>query len=207
MKGLPIVISAPSGGGKSTIAYHIAREMPSVTRSISVTTRPPRPGEKDGVDYYFASPEAFKRKIKTKEFLEWAEVHGNYYGTPRVGVETHMREGRDVILTIDPQGARAIKCVYPKGVFIFLVPPTWEELIKRLNLRGEDEKTRALRLANARKELATVSSYDYLVINDRLAEALSDVKAILQAEHRRLTRINKKDISIFARVDGRAVKI
>lgn len=197
-KGLPVVLSAPSGAGKSTIASRIIADNPTAVLSISCTTRAPRDKEKNGVHYHFISEDEFKKRIKDGDFLEWAEVHGNYYGTPRSALEKLLQEGKDVILTIDVQGALSAKRFYPHGVYIFLVPPSWEALERRLISRGSDDR-RALeiRKTNARKELSYLSHYDYLVINDDLEKAVSDVDSILRAEHCRLSRIDKRDIGIL----------
>jgi len=198
-KGLPVVLSAPSGGGKSTIATRLVAECRNAQLSVSCTTRPPRPDEKDGVHYHFISEPEFKKRIKDGDFLEWAEVHGNYYGTPRSMLEGLLKEGKDVVLTIDVQGALSIKKFYPQGIYIFLVPPTWESLASRLSRRASDDaKSVKIRQANARKELSYMSHYDYLVINDDLEMAVRDVCSILRAEHCRLTRIDKRDIPILA---------
>jgi guanylate kinase len=198
-KGLPVVLSAPSGAGKSTIASRVIEENPNIVQSISCTTRSPRPKEKDGEHYHFVSDQEFKKRIKEGDFLEWAEVHGNYYGTPRSALEAQLNKGNDVILTIDVQGALSAKRFYPHGIYIFLIPPSWESLERRLSSRGsEDPKAIEIRQANARKELSYLSHYDYLVINDKLESAVHDVNAILRAEHCRLTRIDKRDIPILA---------
>lgn len=197
-KGLPVVLSAPSGAGKSTIAARVIEQNPNAMLSISCTTRAPRLGEKDGIHYHFISEDEFKKRMKD-DFLEWAEVHGKHYGTPRSSLESNLKAGKDVIMTIDVQGALSVKRFYPQGIYIFLVPPTWEALKKRLTSRGaDDSKTMERRLANARKELSYMSHYDYLVVNDNLDKAVEDVSSILRAEHARLTRIDKRDIPILA---------
>lgn len=198
MNGLPIVISAPSGAGKSTIASQIARRGTSIVPSVSCTTRPPRAGEKEGEHYFFTTVDDFKKRAAEGGFLEWAVVHGQYYGTPLSALEANLRAGRDVILTIDPQGALSVKKIYPKGVFIFVVPPSWDTLHKRLYKRATDDaNTTELRLQNARKELTYVDHYDYLVVNDDLDAAVNDILAIIRAEHQRLARIDKRDIPIL----------
>ena len=198
IQGLPIVISAPSGSGKSTIANKIVEALPSAVMSVSCTTRPPRPGEVNGQHYYFISEEDFKKKIKAGEFLEWAEVHGHHYGTPMSHLKQEMEQGHDVILAIDVQGGLSVKRFYPKGVYIFLVPPTWDVLEKRLRDRAsDDEQTIKMRMSNARKELSYLSHYDYLVINDNLDQALADVSAVLKAERCRLSRIDQNQIPIL----------
>src|SRR5262245_24872315 len=137
-KGIPVVISAPSGAGKSTIAARIAKGSLSAVLSVSCTTRAARVGERNGEDYFFVSVDDFKKKIETGDFLEWAVVHGHYYGTPLSSLEAQLTEGKDVILTIDPQGALAVKRIYPTGIFIFVVPPSWDTLLKRLYKRATD---------------------------------------------------------------------
>lgn len=197
-RGIPIVLSAPSGGGKSTIAWHVLKRIPQTVRSISCTTRPPRRGERQGVDYFFISEGEFKRRIKKKNFLEWAKVHQNYYGTPKSYLDLQLRKGKNVLLTIDPQGAKSLRRFYPKGIYIFVVPPTWSILLKRLKSRGSDSKASLqVRLANAKKELKSLSHYDYLVVNDDLASAVKETACILQAERRRLFRLNKDEIPIL----------
>ena len=198
LKGLPVVISAPSGAGKSTIATRLAEQNPDAVLSISCTTRAPRNGEADGQHYFFTTPEEFRRKIEKGEFLEWALVHGHYYGTPLAALERRLADGKDVILTIDPQGAISVKRIYPNGVFIFVVPPTWDALFKRLYKRATDDPAAMeLRLANARQELSFLPNYDYLVVNDDLQAAVRDVSAIIAAEHHRLNRIDVDSIPIF----------
>jgi len=197
-KGLPIVLSAPSGGGKSTIAAEVIKRSTSAVKSISCTTRAPRPGEKEGVDYFFVSDKDFRAKIERGGFLEWAEVHGSLYGTPIDAFEEKLKKGFDVILAIDPQGAVSIRKLYPAGVFVFVVPPSWSVLAQRLEGRASDDQNSIQRrLSDARKELLSLQHYDYLVLNDDLDAAVADVAAIIRAEHRRLVRINKKEISFL----------
>lgn len=198
-KGLPIVISAPSGAGKSSIAALIQKKRPTAVPSISCTTRPPRGGEKNGVDYFFISMDEFKKRIETGDFLEWAVVHDHHYGTPLSSLRKQLEEGKDVLLTIDPQGALSVRRAHPEGIFIFVVPPTWEALLNRLKSRATDDSSSLqVRIKNAEKELTYLSHYDYLLVNDKLDEAVSQALAIIEAEHCRLTRINKKDIPILS---------
>lgn len=197
--GLPIVLSAPSGGGKSTIADRVLKEAPHLVRSISCTTRSPRTGEVHGQHYFFVSESEFKNRVSQGEFIEWAQVHGHYYGTPKPVFEQHLRKGHDVLLVIDPQGALSIKRLYPEGLFIFIVPPTWEDLMNRLSVRGTDSSAeREKRLANAKMEISALPQYDFLVVNDNVDAAVGDVLAILRSEHRRLNRVNKADIPILS---------
>jgi guanylate kinase len=194
----PIIISAPSGAGKSTIAQRIAGSLPNAVLSVSCTTRPPRPAEENGRHYHFLTATDFQSRIDAGDFLEWAPVHGHYYGTPLRSLRDQLSKGNDVILTIDPQGAISIKPKYPEAVFIFVVPPTWEDLINRLCKRATDDPTtRDIRITNARAELSYLPHYDYLVVNDDLETAVSDVLAIIRSEHRRLSRVDKQSIPIL----------
>lgn len=196
--GLPIVVSAPSGGGKSTIVAEVLRKLPRAIRSVSATSRPPRPGEKNGRDYYFLSVDEFRRRIREKDFIEWARVHNNFYGTPISALKRNLAAGRDVFLTIDPQGAVSLRKIFPHGVFIFVVPPTWATLLNRLKRRGTDDPAALrVRLRNAKREIRMIRHYDYLVVNDSLSQAVEDVAAILRAEHRRLSRLKTKTLPIF----------
>jgi guanylate kinase len=160
-----------------------------ITVSISVTTRAPRPGERDGVDYFFVSAEEFARLMEQGGLLEHAAVHGHFYGTPRAWVMDTLEQGMDVILEIDVQGAIQVKASYPEAILIFLAPPSWPELARRLRSRGtEDEATVRRRLENARQELAKVEQYEYLIVNDRLREAVHRLRAIITAERSRPNR-------------------
>jgi guanylate kinase len=202
--GIPVVISAPSGAGKSTIAARLVQKLPSTSLSISCTTRAPRGEERDGQDYFFTSETEFKTKIDNGDFVEWAEVHGYRYGTPRGPLERSLAEKRDVVLTIDPQGALAVKRLYPQGIFIFVIPPSWDVLVDRLTRRATDNKSALdIRIANARKELSYISHYDYLVINDALDPAVETVSSIVIAEHTRLSRLDLNQIAILGPETGR----
>ncbi len=181
--GKLIVLSGPSGVGKGTILSALMEDYDDVCYSISATTRKCRADETDGEDYYFLSKEKFEKLIEEDEFLEWARVHNNYYGTPRKYVEEKLAQGKDVILEIDIQGANQIRKQYPEAVFLFLTPPSLKELQKRLEKRGtESEADRQTRLENARKELAEKEKYDYEVLNDQIPEAVEKLKAIIIAE-------------------------
>jgi guanylate kinase len=188
-QGQLIVISAPSGGGKTTLCKVLLKLDPRLVQSISATTRGPRPGEKAGRDYFFISESEFKRRIQSRHFLEWAWVHGHRYGTLKAAVESQLKNGRDVLLTIDVQGGLAVKKQYPKAILIFLLPPSLKVLSRRLRGRGTDSrKTIAERLKNARWELSLADKYDYNVVNDTLVQASREVAAIIIAERLR-TRV------------------
>ena len=187
-QGKLIVISGPSGTGKGTICKKL---MPGedAALSISMTTRAPRPGERDGVSYFFTDRERFSETIRGNGFLEYAEVYGEYYGTPREPVEAHLRAGRDVILEIDMQGAMQVKAAFPEGIFIFIMPPSKAELRRRIERRATEspEKIRE-RLDKAEAEIGYLREYDYVVVNDALKRAVADVRAILRAERLRVER-------------------
>ncbi|EKP93743.1 MULTISPECIES: guanylate kinase [Thermaerobacter] len=187
--GLMIVLSAPSGAGKGTIRERLQKRLPGLVYAVSVTTRPRRPHEVDGVDYHFVSPEEFQRRVEAGELVEWARVYGNYYGTPREPMETWLREGRDVICEKDVQGALKLMDIYPDAVYIFAMPPSLEELERRLERRGtESEEARRQRLASADFEMACVDRYDYVVVNDDPDRAADDIVAIIRAEKLRARR-------------------
>ncbi len=181
--GLLVVISAPSGGGKGTIIKELFARDPNLRFSVSATTRQPRPGEEDGKQYYFITRETFEEMISEGKMLEYAEYVGNYYGTPRGPVEEWIGDGRDVILEIEVKGGRQVKKLMPECVSIFIAPPSMEILGERLRGRGtEEEAAVQKRLETAKGELAHMGDYDYVVINDRLEDAVEDVLAILRAE-------------------------
>lgn len=194
MKGIIFVISAPSGTGKTTILKELMAEMSDIAFSISHTTRSPRQGEQDGVDYYFVDKEEFINIEKKGDFLEWAEVHGNYYGTSLSGINHQLTKGLDVFLDIDVQGARQVREKITDKCTIFIVPPSWEEQEKRLVDRNTDsEEIIKTRLLNARREMADEAAYDYLIVNDKLDEAITSLKSIIIAERcRRRRQINGK---------------
>lgn len=180
-KGLVIVISGPSGVGKTTLHKKLKQNSLNSKYSVSVTTRPPRTNEINGNDYFFATEKEFKKMIKNNEFLEWAVVHNYYYGTPSKFVKETLSRGKNVILEIDVQGARRIKKLYRnKSVLIFILPPSIDTLKTRLYGRGKDNrKTIELRLKNAKKELGYITDFDYLVINDNLETAVKKIKNII----------------------------
>ncbi len=187
-KGLLFVVSGPSGAGKGTICKKLIEKI-DIDLSVSMTTRKPRPGEIDGKNYYFVSEEEFNETISKDGFLEYAMVYGNYYGTPRTAVMKKLEEDRDVVLEIDIQGALKIRETYPKGVFIFILPPSMSELRKRITGRGsESEDDINLRLGETLKEVSYIDKYDYCVINGEINEAVNRVAAIIKAEHSRVSK-------------------
>lgn len=187
-KGKLFIISGPSGAGKGTICKRLVDET-KVEVSVSMTTRQPRAGEIDGKSYYFTTKENFLKEVEAEGFLEWAEVYGNYYGTPKSKLDEKLSAGVDVVLEIDIQGALNVKEVYPEGIFIFILPPSMTELRKRITGRGsETEESLKLRLSQTLKEVSYIDKYDYCVVNDDLDEAVARVKAIVFAEHSRVSQ-------------------
>jgi guanylate kinase len=185
------VLSSPSGGGKSTIARHLLEAREDVTYSISATTRPRRPAEEDGKHYHFLDRAAFERTIERGELLEWAEYGGHLYGTLRAEVERGLGAGRHVVLDIDVAGARQVRTQFPDSVHVFVLPPSAATLVQRLRNRNtEDHNGIGARMAIAARELAAVSDYDYIVVNDDFVEAVAHVAAILDVEERRVSRQN-----------------
>ncbi len=182
-KGFVYILSAPSGTGKTTVGNFLLKEVPFLERVITATTRLPREGEKDGIDYYFLKEEDFLKKINENFFLEWAKVYRYYYGTPKSEVERILSRGKDALLIIDVQGAFEVKRKLPNAVSIFLLPPSLEELKRRLTQRGEKELTE--RLTWAKRELPCAKFFDYVVVNDKLEEAVSEIKSIMVANRRR----------------------
>lgn len=182
--GKLFVLSGPSGTGKGTICKKLLEETEKLELSVSMTTRSPRPGEVEGISYFFTEKEKFEEHIRCGNLLEHAQVYGNYYGTPRAPVLEKLAAGIDVILEIDMQGALKVKESYPDGVFIFILPPSMSELRKRLTGRGtETAEAIELRLGETLKELSYIEKYDYCVVNGVLEEAVARVKAIVVAEH------------------------
>lgn len=188
-RGLLLVVSAPSAGGKGTILKELFARDENLRMSVSATTRKPRPGEEHGKHYFFISQDEFMELVNSGSMLEHAEYVGNRYGTPRAPVEAWLDEGRDVVLEIDVQGGEQIKRLVPDCVSIFITPPSMAVLEKRLRDRGtEDEETVLKRLSAARQELKYAQHYDYIVVNDRLEDAVDDMQSILRAEKLRMGR-------------------
>lgn len=187
-QGLKIVISGPSGSGKGTIVKELIKNEQFML-SISATTRMPRQGEEEGVHYYFKSTSEFENMIAEEALLEYANFCGNYYGTPKAPIEEGVKNGKDVILEIEVQGAQQIKQIYDDAVFIFVIPPSLTELEKRLIGRGtETEEVIAKRMGRAKEELAMYKEYDYIVINDTLADAIDQINHIVYTEKLRSSR-------------------
>ncbi len=192
------VVSGPSGSGKSTLVHHVLGRLPDTAFSVSHTTRPPRDGEQEGKDYYFVDKATFDRMVEENRLVEWAMVHGHRYGTSKYELEVKTARGADVILDIDVQGARQIKTGYKKGVFIFVLPPSFARLKERLVSRGSDApEIIRKRLAAARKEVRAYSQFDYILINDRLEAAQRELESILRSERCRLKRQQKIIVPIL----------
>ena len=189
--GFLLVISGPSGSGKGTVCKKLLEENKNLIFSISSTTRKPRVGEVDGVNYFFIDKNKFNKMVDNGEFLEYANVHNNYYGTPKKFVLDEIEKGNIVILEIDVQGALQIKKSYPEGVFVFLLPPSMEELKNRIVKRGtESEKDINIRFKNAFEELKFLDEYDYFVVNDEVLDAVEKIETIIAAEKLKVKRNN-----------------
>ena len=188
-KGVLLVVSGPSGAGKGTICQMLREQLPDLGYSISVTTRQPRVGEVDGKSYFFKTVPQVQDMIAKGELLEYAEVYGNYYGTPRKYVMEQLESRRDVLLEIDIQGALQIKKRFPEGVFVFIVPPSLDELSARIYKRGTDSKeVIERRMASAASELTYAAEYDYIIVNDIAEKAAKKVLTIMEAERYRVAR-------------------
>lgn len=183
-KGKLFVVSAPSGAGKTTLCNRLLGIYDTIGYSVSYTTRTPRHDETDTEDYYFVSEEEFQRMIDNDEFLEWAKVHNNYYGTSRLKVEEILGTGRDVLLDIDPKGARQLRNRLDYGTYIFITAPSMEDLRTRLiNRRTESDEIMKIRLDNAREEVQHIHEYDYIIVNRDVHKASNELQAIYVAEH------------------------
>jgi guanylate kinase len=179
--GLLFILSAPSGAGKSTLCRAVRKHFPDLLYSISYTTREPRKGEQNGVDYHFISKAAFERRIARNQWAEWAEVHGNYYGTSVEFIDGGLTDGRDILLDIDVQGTCRILKRYPDAITIFIMPPSLEALRCRLEIRGTDSPDAiALRLENAKQEMSCKDLYRHVIVNDRLSDAVAELIGIIE---------------------------
>ena len=188
-EGLLVVISGASGTGKGTVCKRLFELEKNITFSVSATTRPPRQGEVDGVNYWFLSKQKFEEMIEVGEFLEWAKVYDNYYGTPLNKVGERLKKGEDILLEIDTQGALNVMEKMPQGVFIFLLPPSMEELKRRIVGRGtENQESLEKRLGAAKMEISLANKYQYVVVNDDVENAAENIKAIIKAEKSKTER-------------------
>jgi len=205
-KGLLIVVSGPSGAGKGTVCSALLKSHPDIQLSISATTREPRKMEKPGVNYHYLSREDFLNRIDKHDFLEYAEVYGNFYGTPKQFVLDALDQGKDVLLEIDIQGALNVKKAYPDGVFVFILPPSLKELEKRITTRGtETEESLKRRLSAALEEIEQAFEYEYCIVNDQVENAVEAMEAVLKAErclikrnHERIHNYREEDFYVKA---------
>ena len=205
MSGFPVILSAPSGAGKTSIRNILLQRRSDIGYSTSCTTRPPRIGEVNGHDYHFFTREEFEAARDRGEFAEWAEVHGNLYGTLRSEIERTLKAGRHVLMDIDVQGARQFASAFPESVLVFILPPTGEILLKRLSGRGSEDREKLLtRLRNARAEMNEVGRYHYVVVNDDLTRAVEQVSAIIDAEglrHNRVQAVEEQVEALIAQLE------
>lgn len=193
------VVAAPSGAGKSSLVTALLQLDSHLSVSISHTTRAPRGQEQDGREYHFVSPAEFQAMVDRSEFFEWAEVHGNRYGTSRVGIEARLMDGEDMVLEIDWQGALQIKQLFPYAILIFVLPPSWEELERRLNRRGEDPaEVIAKRMVNARVEVDQARHFDYVIINSLFETALFDLKTVVHSQRLKYAAQRRAKSTVFS---------
>lgn len=193
-KGCLIVVSGPSGTGKGTVCSALLEKHKEIAYSISATTRQPRTGEVDGVNYYFLAKNVFEKMIEDGELLEWAEVYGNYYGTPLKKIQERLADGQDILLEIDTQGAMSVKEKFPDEIYIYIMPPSLKELERRLKTRGTDSaESIECRLKSAAGEMEIAERYNYIVVNEQVEQAVEQIAAIVDAEHCRVGR-NKEII-------------
>ena len=201
MAGNLYVVAAPSGAGKTTLVRMLLEREPAVRLSVSYTTRPPRPGEQNGREYHFVDVNSFRGMIERHEFLEWAEVHGNFYGTSKKWIADRLTAGEDVLLEIDWQGAQQVRELFPGAIGIFILPPSMEELTRRLTGRGTDAAdVIARRLAAAQAEMRHVGEFDYVIINDLLDRALDDLHAIVRATRLILAAQRLRHAALFEKL-------
>ena len=194
MKAFPIIVSSPSGAGKTTIIDAVLKRSKTVSRVITATTRAPRKGEKNGKDYHFWTIKQFEQAIKKGQMLEWAQVHTSYYGIPKKSVDALLKKGICPILVIDVQGARTVKNMYPQAATVFIIPPSLKELKKRILKRNDNTQDIELRLETAKKEVQELDWYDYALLNDDLKKAVDDMTGIVAAEQCRVGRQDLKKI-------------
>jgi guanylate kinase len=201
MTGNLYVVAAPSGAGKTTLVRMLLKHDHAVQLSISFTTRAPRPGEQDGREYHFVAVDAFRAMISRDEFLEWAEVHGNFYGTSKKWISDQLTAGRDVLLEIDWQGAQQVRKIFPDAIGVFILPPSIEELTRRLVGRGTDAAdVIERRLAAAEAEMRHVGEFDYVIINDQLDQALDDLRAVVRSARLNLGKQRRQHPALFAKL-------
>jgi guanylate kinase len=192
-KGLFIVVSAPSGAGKSSLCQRLMQAYPEIKFSVSYTSRTPRPNEVNGKDYYFISREAFQERIDRGEFIEWVENYGNLYGSSRKAMEEFIRDGRDLLLDIEPRGAKKVKKEFKGGIYVFILPPSRLELLKRLEKRGhETDEVIQKRFEQADSELKEISWYDYVIFNKDLETAVNQLISIYTAEKCKRSRLQNE---------------
>src|SRR5574343_437722 len=201
MAGNLYVVAAPSGAGKTTLVRMLLESESAVHLSISFTTRSPRPGEQNGREYHFIDAETFRGMISRGEFLEWAEVHGNFYGTSKKWIADQLAGGNDVLLEIDWQGAQQVRQLFPEAIGIFILPPSMEELTRRLTGRGTDSaEVISRRLAAAQAEMRHVGEFDYVIINDRLEQALDELRAVVCASRLSFAVQRARHAALFERL-------
>lgn len=201
MSGNLYVVAAPSGAGKTTLVRLLLAQEPAIHLSISFTTRAPRPGEENGREYHFVAVDAFRGMISRDDFLEWAEVHGNFYGTSKKWISDQLTAGHDVLLEIDWQGAQQVRKLFPDALGIFILPPSIDELTRRLVGRGTDApEIIERRLAAAEAEMRHVGEFDYVIINDQLDQALEDLRAIVRSSRLNVRKQKAQHPALFAKL-------
>ena len=201
MSGNLYVVAAPSGAGKTTLVRMLLEREPAVHLSISFTTRAPRLGEQNGREYHFVAVDAFRGMISRDEFLEWAEVHGNFYGTSKKWISDQLAAGHDVLLEIDWQGAQQVRTLFPEAIGVFILPPSMDELTRRLTGRGTDAPdVIERRLAAAEAEMRHVGEFDYVIINDQLDQALDDLRAIVRCSRLNFGKQRGRHPALFAKL-------